>query len=68
MKQCKAKQDGKPCRNQVDEGQEYCPYHLASQDANLKKKISIGGLVVTGLGIAVTILVKVGKFILTKKI
>ena len=42
MKPCKAKlSDGKPCPNQVDEGQEYCFYHLASQDADEKKKLSI---------------------------
>ena len=38
MKPCKAKlPDGKPCPNQVDEGQEYCPYHLAKQNAMPKK-------------------------------
>ena len=38
MKPCKAKlSDGKPCPNQVDEGQEYCPYHLAIQVGDAKK-------------------------------
>ena len=52
MKPCKAKlPDGKPCPNQADEGQEYCPYHLASQDAEAKKIFSIAGTV---LGVVVT--------------
>lgn len=38
MKICKAKSsEGVSCPNQVDEGQEYCPYHLASQVADEKK-------------------------------
>lgn len=38
MQTCKAKlPDGKPCPNRVDERQQYCPFHLASQDAGLKK-------------------------------
>ena len=42
MTPCKAKlPDGKICDNKVDEGQEYCPYHLASQDAETKKTLSI---------------------------
>jgi len=51
MKPCKAElPDGKLCPNKVDEGQEYCPYHLANQDAKVKKGIfSIAGLVVAGV-------------------
>ncbi|MCA9950456.1 MAG: hypothetical protein KDE48_12475 [Anaerolineales bacterium] len=42
MKLCKAElPNGKLCPNNVDEGQEYCPYHLASQDAETKKTLSI---------------------------
>jgi hypothetical protein len=42
MKPCKAKlPDGKLCPNQVDEGQEYCPFHLADQDTKAKNILSI---------------------------
>jgi hypothetical protein len=42
MKPCKAKlPGGKFCPNQVDEGQEYCPFHLADQDAKTKNILSI---------------------------
>lgn len=38
MNLCKAKlPDGKPCPNQADMGQKYCPFHLAKQVAPLKK-------------------------------
>jgi len=38
MKPCKAKlPDGKSCPNQADEGQEYCPYHLANQTSKVGK-------------------------------
>ncbi len=41
MKSCKEKfLDGKPCPNKIDEGQEYCPYHLAKQVADEKKIFS----------------------------
>lgn len=41
MKSCKAElSDGKPCPNQADEDQEYCPYHLAEQIAMPKKILS----------------------------
>ena len=51
MKPCKAKlSDGKPCPNQVDEGQEYCPFHLASQNTKAKNILSIAGTV---LGVVV---------------
>jgi hypothetical protein len=40
MKLCKAElPDEKPCPNKVDEGQEYCPYHLANKVAKIKKGI-----------------------------
>ena len=42
MTPCKAKlPDGKICDNKVDEGQEYCPYHLAEQITMPKKIASI---------------------------
>lgn len=42
MKSCKALlSDGKFCGNQVDEGQEYCPYHLAEQVTMPKKILSV---------------------------
>ncbi|HKI52927.1 MAG TPA: hypothetical protein VJ987_02290 [Anaerolineales bacterium] len=42
MKSCKAQlPDGKPCDNQADEGQEYCPYHLAEQITLPKKILSV---------------------------
>lgn len=42
MKPCKAKlSDGKPCPNQADEGQEYCPYHLSNQVSKAKNIFSI---------------------------
>jgi hypothetical protein len=41
MKPCQAKlPDGKPCPNQADEGQEYCPFHLADQITMPKKILS----------------------------
>ena len=47
MKLCKAElPDGKPCPNKVDEGQEYCPYHLANQAAKIKK---LSFAVITGV-------------------
>lgn len=54
MKPCKAKlSDEKSCPNQVDEGQEYCPFHLAIQNAKAKKILSFVlpalGLVATGI-------------------
>ena len=42
MKPCNAKlSDGKPCPNQADEGQEYCPFHLADQITMPKKILSV---------------------------
>lgn len=49
MKPCKEKlSDGKPCPNQIDEGQEYCPYHLAKQVVEERKKIA-STVMVTGI-------------------
>ena len=49
MNSCKAKlPDGKSCPNQVDEGQDYCPFHLANQ-ITLPKKILSVALSVLGL-------------------
>lgn len=56
MKPCKAElPDGKPCPNQVDDGQEYCFSHLAEQDKKMKDILfQIGGtiaaLAVAGIG------------------
>jgi hypothetical protein len=49
MKPCKEKlPDGKPCPNQADEGQEYCPFHLANQDKKMKDiLLPIGGAMVS---------------------
>ena len=42
MTPCKAKlPDGKFCDNKVDEGQEFCPYHLAEQITLPKKILSV---------------------------
>ncbi len=42
MKSCKAElSDGKPCPNQADEDQEYCPYHLAEQIGMPKKILAV---------------------------
>ena len=48
MKTCKAElSNGKPCSNKVDEGQEYCPYHLADKYTKVKKGIlSVAGTIV----------------------
>lgn len=44
MNPCKAKlPDGKPCPNQADTGQDYCPYHLSGEVASLRKKVLLGG-------------------------
>ncbi|MCL4300881.1 MAG: hypothetical protein KJ077_34410 [Anaerolineae bacterium] len=53
-KTCKALlKNGQPCPNQVDEGQDFCPYHL-SRETSIWKKILAG---ITGvLGILVGIL------------
>ena len=59
MKSCKAElSDGKPCPNQADEDQEYCPYHLAEQDKKMKDMLlPIGGamvsVVVAGIGFVI---------------
>jgi len=64
MKPCKAIQDGKPCLNEADKGQEYCPYHLADQVAKGKRNISIAaGLVMVLGGIY-----KFAKFVVSKKL
>lgn len=64
MKPCKEKlPDGKPCPNQADEGQEYCPYHLANQDKEAKNILAIAGAV---LGVMAAVAVAVVK-IATKR-
>ena len=53
---CKAKvQDGTPCPNQVDKGQKYCPYHLASQVGDEKKKVinALSGLGIVAAGVGI---------------
>jgi hypothetical protein len=55
MNSCKAKlPDGQPCPNQVDEGQDYCPFHLANQ-ITLSKKLLSFALPVLGVVAAVVI-------------
>ena len=69
MKLCKAElPDGKPCPNKVDEGQEYCPYHLADQDSKTKKKLSIATGAVTVLSFVVAGIYKGAKFVISKKL
>lgn len=51
---CKANlPDGKPCPNQVDVRQEYCPYHLANRITMPKKILSVAlsvlGVVAAGV-------------------
>lgn len=42
MNPCKAQlPDGTSCPNQADEGQEYCPFHLAEQITMPKKILSV---------------------------
>ncbi len=66
MKPCKEKlPDGKPCPNQVDEGQEYCPYHLSKQVVKAKNILAIALPV---LGIVATGIYKVAKFVVSKKL
>jgi len=49
MNPCKAKlPDGNPCSHQADEGQKYCPYHLADR-VTMPKKIGLGALGVLGI-------------------
>jgi len=69
MKSCKAKlPDGKPCPNQVDDGQEYCFFHLADQDAKTKKNLSIAAGAVTALSLVAAGIYKVAKFVVSKKL
>lgn len=69
MKPCMAKlPDGKPCPNQVDNGQEYCFFHLADQDSKAKKKFSIATGAVAVLGLVATGIYKAAKFVVTKKL
>ena len=56
MKYCKAElSDGKPCTNEVDEGQEYCPYHH-TEKITLPKKIFSGVLAFLGVVASVLLL------------
>ena len=69
MKPCKTKlPNGKPCPNKVDDGQEYCPYHLANQNAKAKNIFSIVTGAVTFLGFVAVGIYKVAKFVVTKKV
>lgn len=76
MKPCKAKfPEGESCPNQVDEGQEYCPYHLASQVADEKKILSnilstLGTVLAAASIVPVgkTVIGKVVKFVVSKKL
>lgn len=44
--------NGQPCPNQVDEGQDFCPYHL-SGDMSLLRKILAG--FISGLSVLVAV-------------
>ena len=69
MKSCNAKlPDGKPCPNQVDNGQEYCFFHLADQDSKAKMKFSIATGAVAVLSLVAAGIYKVAKFVVTKKL
>ena len=72
MKPCKAKlPNGTPCPHMVDEGQVYCPFHLASQDAVAKNIIFTAVLdLVLGIGLKVfaTRFSKVSKIVANKKL
>jgi len=69
MKPCKAKlPDGKLCPNHVDQGQEYCHFHLANQDAKAKKIFSFASGAVTVLAAVAVGIYKVAKFVVTKKL
>jgi hypothetical protein len=60
MKPCKEKlPDGKPCPNQADEGQEYCPYHLANQDKQTKSVLAIVGTVLSVVAAGIIAIVKI---------
>jgi hypothetical protein len=69
MKPCKAKlPNGKPCPNRADEGQEYCFHHLATQDAEIKKTVSIVAGAGTVLSLVSAGIYKVAKFVASKKL
>lgn len=60
MTPCKAKlPDGNFCDNKVDEGQEYCPYHLANQDKKAKGILTIAGAVLSAVVVGVVTVVKI---------
>jgi hypothetical protein len=67
MKTCKAAlPDGKFCENEVDEGQEYCPYHLAEQ-ITLPKKILSVALPVLGVVVSAVVAAVLRKFVGSSK-
>lgn len=50
-KTCKAiLENGRPCPNSVEDGQDYCPYHLAQQTTTPKKVVGYGGIILGALG------------------
>lgn len=60
MKPCKEKlPNGKPCPNHADEGQEYCPYHLANQDKQAKSVLAIVGTVLSAVAAGIVLIVKI---------
>ena len=64
MKTCKAiLPDGKFCENEVDEGQEYCPYHLAEQITLPKKILSVVVLPVLGVVASAVVAAVLQKFV-----
>ena len=69
MKSCKAKDsNGNPCPNKVDDGQEYCYFHLADQDAKTKKKFALATGAGTVLSVVAVGIYKAAKFVSSKKI
>lgn len=60
MNLCREKlSSGKSCPNQVDEGQEYCPFHLANQDKKAKNILTIAGAVISAVTVGFITVVKI---------
>lgn len=69
MKTCKKKlPDGKFCTNSVDDGQEYCFYHIANKAAKEKKTFSIAAGALSVLGFVFFGIFKIAKFLVTRKL
>lgn len=65
MQPCKAiLPDGKLCPNQADEGQEFCPFHLADQITMPKKILSVA---IPILGVVASVVVAILKLVDSSK-